>query len=184
VKIMHRVVLDPGHGGDDPGAVSSDNLREKDITLKIALYAEEYLLKNYKVQVKLTRSNDVSVSLSDRCHIANKFKADLFVSIHVNAGEGTGFESYIYSETPGSTYRFQQVLHNAIFKFLEGYGLKNRGLKREGFTVLKRTNMPAVLTENLFIDIDYKLLKSESFLKSIGEAHAKGIATYLNLPSK
>jgi N-acetylmuramoyl-L-alanine amidase len=179
---MYRVVLDPGHGGTDPGAVDlNHNLREKDINLKIALYAQEYLLQNYKVLVKLTRENDVFLSLKQRCRIANNFKADLFVSIHTNSGGGTGFESFIYLLTDEYTNHFQNVLHNEMVSLLKEYGFKDRGMKRENYTVLKSTKMAAVLTENLFIDRDFEHLKSEVFLKQLGQAHAKGIAYFLQL---
>lgn len=181
---MLNVMLDPGHGGDDPGAVYG-NLKEKDITLKIALYAEEFLKKNYDVNVKMTRNNDVSVSLKQRTKMANKFKADLFVSIHVNSHEeGTGFESFIYLKTPDETLQFQKVLHNEIQEFYNQYNILDRGKKRNDLYVLKHTKMSAILTENLFIQKDGKYLKNETFLKQVGEAHARGIADTLRLSKK
>ena len=177
---MKRLTIDAGHGGEDPGAVS-DKLREKDITLKIALYAEEFLRKNFEVLIKMTRSNDVFVSLNERARIANRFKSDLFVSIHVNAAaNGTGFESYIYPETKQQTREFQKALHSEITATINKYrNIKDRGLKTAHYLVLKKTSMPAVLTENLFIDIDGDLLAKEEFLKEIGEAHARGIMNFL-----
>jgi N-acetylmuramoyl-L-alanine amidase len=92
------IVIDPGHGGRDPGAVGSFS-KEKDITLAVALKTGEYLEQNIKnVKVIYTRKTDVSVDLLERSEIANKNKADLFVSIHVNALEGRnayGTETYI-----------------------------------------------------------------------------------------
>lgn len=92
------IVIDPGHGGRDPGAVGSFS-REKDITLAVALKTGEYLEQNIKnVKVIYTRKTDVSVDLLERSEIANKNKADLFVSIHVNALDGRnayGTETYI-----------------------------------------------------------------------------------------
>lgn len=182
---MIKVILDPGHGGKDPGAVSPTGLREKDITLKIALYAEECLLKNYMVKVKLTRRNDVFESLGQRAAMANKFMANLFVSIHVNSHiNGTGFESFIYSKTPNKTMEFQKILHSELQDFYEKFNLRDRGRKRADFYVLKHTRMPAVLTENLFIQKDGEFLKKESLLKNVGESHARGIARMLNLPKK
>ncbi|MBU8589483.1 N-acetylmuramoyl-L-alanine amidase [Priestia megaterium] len=181
---MYKIVLDPGHGGEDPGAISLENgLREKDITLKIALYAKEFLLKNSLASVKLTRENDVFIKLRERSKIAKRFKADFFVSIHVNAGGGTGFESYIYLETKDLTLAFQQSLHNEIINTLhhQHESIPNRGLKRANYAVLRETSMPAVLTENLFIERDFELLKDEMFLKDLGEAHARGIAKFLKL---
>ncbi|WP_230932279.1 N-acetylmuramoyl-L-alanine amidase [Priestia sp. TSO9] len=178
---MKRLTIDAGHGGEDPGAVS-DKLREKDITLKIALYAEEFLRKNFEVLIKMTRSNDVFVSLNERARIANRFKSDLFVSIHVNAAaNGTGFESYIYPETKQKTREFQKALHSEITATINKHrNIKDRGLKTAHYLVLKKTSMPAVLTENLFIDLDGDLLAKEEFLKEIGEAHAKGIMNFLD----
>ena len=182
---MKKTTIDAGHGGYDPGTVS-DKLREKDITLKIALYAEEFLLNNYLVEVKMTRKNDVFVSLKDRAKIANRFKSDLFVSIHVNSSvNGTGFESYIYTETAEKTFQFQKVLHKYVNDEINRHvEKKDRGLKRANYYVLKHTKMPAVLTENLFIDLDGEFLSKEEFLKDLGIAHAKGIADFLQLPIK
>ncbi|MGE1115677.1 N-acetylmuramoyl-L-alanine amidase family protein [Priestia megaterium] len=181
---MYKIILDPGHGGEDPGAISFENgLREKDITLKIALYTKDFLLKNYVVNVKLTRENDVFVKLRERSKIAKRFKADFFISIHVNAGGGTGFESYIFLKTQDLTLAFQQSLHKEIIKTLnqQHSNIPDRGLKRANYLVLRETPMPAVLTENLFIEQDFELLKNEMFLKKLGEAHARGIANFLNL---
>lgn len=181
---MLNVMLDPGHGGDDPGAVQG-NLKEKDITLKIALYTEEFLKKNYVVNVKMTRNNDVSVSLKQRVKMANRFKADLFVSIHINSHEeGTGFESFIYLKTPDETIQFQKVLHSEIQAFYNQYNILDRGKKRNDFYVLKYTKMSAILTENLFIQKDGRYLKDETFLKQVGKAHAEGISNTLKLPKR
>ena len=92
------IVIDPGHGGKDPGALGS-SCREKDITLAIALKAGEYLEKNLKnVNVLYTRKSDVFVELRDRAEFANRNKADLFISIHANwAGAKSirGTETYV-----------------------------------------------------------------------------------------
>ena len=83
------VVIDAGHGGKDPGAVSANGkLREKDITLKVSLMVGESIKKNHpEVKVLYTRKTDVFVGLNDRARMANKADADLFISIHVNAAE-------------------------------------------------------------------------------------------------
>ena len=181
-----KVIIDPGHGGKDPGAIdSASGLKEKDITLKIALYAEEFLKKNYSVEVKMTRKTDVYLTLNNRTSIANQFDADLFVSIHVNSHiNGTGFESFIYLKTSDTTLNFQEVLHSEIQDFYSEYGIKDRGLKRADLYVLRHTKMPAILTENLFIQKDGGFFKNESFLKSIGKAHGQGIARILELSKK
>ena len=181
---MKKVMLDPGHGGKDPGTVNLD-LQEKNIVLKISLYAEEYLLNNYEVDVRMTRKDDMFLSLNERTVLANNFDADFFVSIHVNSHpNGTGFESFIYPNTPVETLEFQRSLHSEIQSFYDSYGLRDRGLKSEDFYVLRYTRMSAVLTENLFIQKDAKYLKDDSFLKKVGESHAKGIIRALGLPIK
>ncbi len=82
---IRKVVLDPGHGGKDPGAIGYRGLKEKDITLKLAKLVKEKLEKRLGCVVILTRTTDRFVSLEDRAKLANKVKADLFVSIHCNA---------------------------------------------------------------------------------------------------
>ncbi|UZN53001.1 N-acetylmuramoyl-L-alanine amidase [Bacillus paralicheniformis] len=181
---MKKVWLDAGHGGSDPGA-SGYGLQEKDVVLKIVKYAKSYLEANYKnVQVKLTRSTDVFYELSKRASMANQWGADLFVSVHANAGGGTGFETFRYPGTAGKTLELQKALHNEILTTMKAYGqIADRGLKQANLAVVRETRMPAVLTENLFIDRkeDADRLKDSGFLKAVGEAHARGIAKYLGL---
>jgi N-acetylmuramoyl-L-alanine amidase len=93
------VVIDAGHGGKDPGAVSADGkLYEKDVTLKVALMVGESISKNHpEVKVLYTRKTDIFVGLNDRARLANKADADLFISIHVNAAKNQsakGAETY------------------------------------------------------------------------------------------
>ncbi|MBN8816869.1 MAG: N-acetylmuramoyl-L-alanine amidase [Sphingomonas sp.] len=96
------VVIDAGHGGFDPGAVSpSSGLREKDVTLKIAKAIRDELLKSGRVRVALTREDDRFLVLQERYGIARKLKADLFISIHcdsVGSGDATGASVYTLSE--------------------------------------------------------------------------------------
>ncbi|RKH76968.1 N-acetylmuramoyl-L-alanine amidase [Corallococcus sp. AB032C] len=171
-------VLDPGHGGDDPGAVAN-GLREKDLTLKIALYARDYIHELYEgVKVYLTREKDVFVSLIERANFANRLNADHFCSIHINAGGGKGFESFIYNgnyPNKPKTQALRNVLHDTI---VSETNLANRGKKEANFAVLRETNMPAVLTENGFIDnpSDAAFLKSDDNLRKIALAHAHGLA--------
>lgn len=177
---MAKVYIDPGHGGSDPGAVAN-GLREKDLTLKIAKYTRSYLQNNYKgVSVRMSRTGDTYPSLSARARDANNWGADVFVSIHINAGGGVGYEDFIYNGGVSSnTRKLQDKLHDELSPLFT----KNRGQKRANYAVLRQTNMPAVLTECGFIDssTDANFLKKENNLKKLGEAHAKGIAVYLGL---
>ncbi|MBF0564983.1 MAG: N-acetylmuramoyl-L-alanine amidase [Nitrospirae bacterium] len=97
-----KIVLDPGHGGHDPGAMSKDGLKEKDITLDIALYTAKILRNKYGFDVYMTRDKDVFIPLDERTAIANSKNADLFVSIHVNANNTPsvkGIETYFLNFT-------------------------------------------------------------------------------------
>jgi N-acetylmuramoyl-L-alanine amidase len=171
-------VIDPGHGGHDPGAVAN-GLREKDLTLKIALYTRDYIHELYEgAKVYLTREKDVFVSLNERAAFANRLNADHFCSIHINAGGGRGFESYIYSGSYTSkqkTQALRNVLHDTIVAETR---FANRGKKEANLAVLRETKMPAVLTENGFIDNkdDADFLKSDANLRKIALAHAHGLA--------
>lgn len=98
---IKTVVIDPGHGGKDPGAIGSQGTKEKDVTLKIAYKLAKELHKNLKTRVILTRYHDIFLPLADRTAIANREKADLFISIHCNASlkqHTEGFEIYFLSE--------------------------------------------------------------------------------------
>src|SRR5207247_5948670 len=87
---VRRVVLDPGHGGHDPGAIGAGGLREKDVALDVAHRAAPLVARELGISTLLTRDSDVSVPLDERVARANAFGADLFVSIHCNASEQGG----------------------------------------------------------------------------------------------
>ena len=95
---VHTVVIDPGHGGNKPGAIGSRS-QEKAITLDIALKLGKLIKDNYPdVNVIFTRTTDVDISLAERAHIANRNKADLFISIHANShptSAPTGVETFV-----------------------------------------------------------------------------------------
>ncbi|OYD09644.1 N-acetylmuramoyl-L-alanine amidase [Paludifilum halophilum] len=184
---MALVVLDPGHGGSDPGATNG-GYQEKNFTLEIALKTRDYLLNNYHVDILMTRTTDTDVSLADRVALANNNGADYFVSIHINAGGGTGFESFIYdgSVSP-NTVEWRRILHDAIMSRIgNSWDVYDRGKKRANFYVLRETAMSAVLTENLFIDTqqDLNKLTNSSFIADVARAHAEGIAQALSLSAK
>jgi len=183
-----KIMWDKGHGGKDPGAVGN-GLQEKVITNKIVNYAMTYLTANYMgFEQRTTRTGDQSTSLAQRSNLANNWGADAFISVHINAGGGTGFESYIYNGGVGpATINLQNSIHAEVLKAMRGFGsVTDRGKKRANFAVLTGTKMDAVLTENLFIDTkaDADKLKNEAFIKAVGEAHALGVAKYFKLPVK
>jgi N-acetylmuramoyl-L-alanine amidase len=88
---IRRVVIDPGHGGSDPGCVGKKGLKEKDVVLQVSLLLKKLLSGRKDLEVILTRETDISMSLDDRPVIANQKQADLFISIHANALPNTKF---------------------------------------------------------------------------------------------
>lgn len=175
-----KIMIDPGHGGRDTGAVGN-GLQEKDVTLTIAGHIRDFLLDEYKnVDIRMTRDSDVFVALSERAEMANQWNADYFMSIHVNAGGGTGFESYIHTTRTTGSVQAQDVIHPAIINAIE---VRDRGKKDANFAVLRETRMPAILTENLFVDHlnDAVLLKDPSFLQLIARGHVTGLEQAFHL---
>jgi N-acetylmuramoyl-L-alanine amidase len=179
-----KFVLDAGHGGRDSGAVGN-GLREKDLTLKIVKHIGRLLSEYEGIEVHYTRTDDRFLELSERAAIANKLKADYFISVHINAGGGTGFESYIYNgQVSSATIAYQNVIHGEIMRAIGN--VTDRGKKRANYAVLRETCMPAVLTENLFIDNpnDAAKLKSEQFLLQVAYGHVIGLEKAFGLKKK
>ncbi|WP_405131826.1 N-acetylmuramoyl-L-alanine amidase [Paenibacillus sp. FSL H8-0317] len=178
---MYKVWIDAGHGGKDPGAVAN-GIQEKDIALKVSLGIKDRLESLYEdVQVLLSRSTDVFLELRDRTTKANAAGADILVSIHCNAGGGKGgFESFRYTSASQSSIKLQDTLHKAIMAKLSG---TDRGQKVQNLHMVRESKMPAVLTENLFVDVaaDADRLKQASVIDAIIDGHVQGIATYLGL---
>jgi len=174
-----KAIIDYGHGGNDPGG-SGNGLREKDLTLSIGKKISK-ILKDHGVRVVETRTSDKTVSLNSRTNLANREKADIFVSIHVNAftsASAHGVETFNY---PGSANGAKlaksiqdEIVKAKLFK-------NSRGTKTANFHVLRATNMPAALVELGFITNkdDASILKSKQ--GDIALAVAKGILAYLGI---
>ncbi|MCX4472943.1 N-acetylmuramoyl-L-alanine amidase [Micromonospora sp. NBC_01655] len=178
-----RVYIDPGHGGTDPGAVGN-GLQEKSLTLDISLQLRNILQANWSVDVRMSRTTDITRSLTYRTDDANAWGANLFVSVHINSGGGTGFESYRYPTSDSATVSLHNALHPRVLSGMRSIGtVTDRGQKTANFHVLRETTMPAVLTESLFIDTvaDANLLKRADFITAVARGHAQGIAAYLGL---
>jgi len=140
-------------------------------------------LAPYDVDVQIAPRTD---SLSERAKFANNLKADFFCSIHVNAGGGTGFESYVYNGASKATRQLQAIIHGAIVAYLAPLGIADRGQKPANFAVLRETNMPSILLENLFIDNtnDAARLKDDVFLDGLANEIAWGLVQALELQLK
>ncbi|WAA10039.1 N-acetylmuramoyl-L-alanine amidase [Fervidibacillus albus] len=180
---MVKIFIDPGHGGSDPGAVGN-GLLEKNINLKIARKISQMLVNEYEgVSVRMSRTGDQTVSLTERTNNANGWGADYYLSIHVNAGGGTGFESFVYTTVSTRTKNLQKIIHEQVLKQVD---FRNRGMKQANFHVLRETKMSALLTENGFIDnpVDAAKLKSDAFLEKIARGHVNGLVNAFQLKKK
>ncbi|WP_404350720.1 N-acetylmuramoyl-L-alanine amidase [Sutcliffiella horikoshii] len=186
---MKLIVLDPGHGGQDPGAVFQ-RLQEKVVNLDIAKRVRAYLEKEYEVKVMMTREGDSTVSLEARTNLANSVKAEYFCSIHHNAGGGTGYESYRYNGSNAYSSKsktFQEIVHREVINVVTGkYNRRDRGVKAANFHVLREASMPSVLLEVLFLDSteDRALIQHETFKEEVSAAIGEGLAKALALPRK
>lgn len=172
------VMIDPGHGGKDPGAIGIGGLRETDIVLSISNQVAA-ILEKQGVQAVLTRSNDQFVSLQGRVDMADRANANLFVSIHANAismsrPDVNGLETYYYE----SGQRLAQTIHNSIAQNVD---IKDRGVRRARFYVLRNTSMPAVLVEVGFVTgaQDARNLSNPAHRTQMAEAIAQGILRYV-----
>lgn len=176
-----KIVIDPGHGGKDPGAVGPSGIKEVNINLQVALMVAKKLQKA-GLSVKLTRTTNTFVDLQPRCDIANSWMADYFVSIHCNAAstpQAHGTETYCYKFGGKG-----EVLAKAIqAELIAATGRANRGVKEANFYVLRKTSMPAVLTELAFISnlVEERLLTSAAYQEKCAMAIAKGIGKVIGV---
>ncbi len=174
------IVLDAGHGGHDPGAVSA-GYQEKDFALKATKMLKKALSnKGYKVY--MTRDADNYVQLRDRADIANKLDAYIFVSIHINAmghndTKARGIET-LYKDDGRNSKVLAKFVQNGLMKYTKQV---NRGIvNRPRLAVLNKTKMPAVLVELGFITspADRKLLLTDDYLKECVDGIVEGIQNY------
>jgi N-acetylmuramoyl-L-alanine amidase len=172
------VVIDPGHGGPDPGAVGIGGLQEKGIVLDIGTKVAA-LLQQQGVQTLLTRSDDRDLDLEPRVQMAEQANATVFVSIHANAislsrTDISGLETYYYQ----SGQELAQTIHQTI---LQGVGISDRGVRTARFYVLRKTSMPSVLVEVGFVtgQDDAARLSNPAYRTQMATAIARGILQYL-----
>ena len=176
------VVIDPGHGGPDPGAIGIGGIRETDVVLEVSKIVKK-LLSEKGVEVRLTRKNEVDLDLPQRVSFANNTDADIFVSIHANASRGkrrdiNGLETFYFRGWKGRL--LAKRIQNQILRVSPGS--PDRGVKQGRFHVIKNTRMPAVLVEIGFLTgrLDARRLEKPVHRKKIAYAIAKGILEYLS----
>ncbi len=178
------VILDAGHGLPDPGAVKYGQ------EYKYALDIVKEIAKRLPSTIKpiFTRTSDRALNdnknsdLKKRCDISNTNNADLFVSIHLNSGGGTGYETLVYSPNNAA-----QIIHNEVKQVLSANGVKDRGIKtRPDLYVLKNTKAIALLLEIAFIDnkSDMDLVNNQGYFNSMCQAIADGIIKVLGVNPK
>ena len=172
------VVIDPGHGGPDVGAVGIGGLQEIEVVDPVA-YRTAQLLEEQGIVVVLTRSENIDLDLEPRVQLANRIDANLFVSIHANAislsrPDVNGVETYYYS-TGGV---LAQIIQSYL---LEATGGPDRGVKTARFYVLRNTDMPAVLVELGFVTgrYDAPRLADPEYQEILAQAVARGILAYI-----
>ena len=180
-----RVILDPGHGGGEIGARFMA-LREKDVVLDICRLIQGKL--QYTYWTAMTRNADISIPIRSRAQVANKWGADMFLSIHTNADpdadepgmpEARGEEIWIYPGSVGGL-ELATCLRTHVDKFFPDQ--KFRGIAESSkFGVLRLTNMPAALIEVGFLDNSRTnaMLSEHGTLKRIADLMTAGIREYI-----
>ncbi|OBQ13188.1 N-acetylmuramoyl-L-alanine amidase [Anabaena sp. AL09] len=172
------VIIDPGHGGKDSGAIGIGGVLEKDVILPISKRITEVLERN-GIQVIMTRDSDYFVTLPGRVTMAERANADVFVSIHANSAganrpEVSGLETYHYD----SGLRLAQIVHS---KILQSLNVRDRKVRKARFYVLRKTSMPAILVETGFLTgrDDVAKLRTSAYQNQMADAIAQGILQYL-----
>ena len=174
------VVIDPGHGGRDPGAVGINGLQEKQVIFPISVRVAE-LLEEQGVAVVMTRRTDSTLDLQGRVDIAERARGNVFVSIHANAismsrPDVNGVETYYASD---SGRRLAAAIQASM---LAATGMNDRGVKQSRFFVLRRTSMPAALVEVGFVTgaLDAPRLADPAWREAAANAIARGILQYIS----
>jgi N-acetylmuramoyl-L-alanine amidase len=179
---VRTIVIDPGHGGGDPGAIGPSGIKEKDVVLDIGLRLKRLVEERLGMRVVMTRSGDVFIPLEERAAIANRHKADFFISLHLNAApqsRAVGSETYFLSREPSDKgARASAIRENTVLN-LEGIGLKEQeGLKAilwdmaQTFYVRESSELAELLLNELgqIVRVNNRGVKSAPFFVLIGAA--------------
>lgn len=175
------IVLDPGHGGKDPGAISTGGVKEKDVVLAIGLKAKKNLEKNKTLTIYMTREKDVFIPLADRTKFANDKKAHLFISIHADAISGNkkrkqsikGYKIYFLSQAKNEEDKLVAMRENAVIKLEEkpqNYSnLQNVLIEMAGNEYLRESQDLCILLDKSF-DSELKK-KMRKLHRGVGQAN-------------
>jgi len=170
------IILDPGHGGNDPGAIAPCGLPEKNLTLLTARKTAE-LLSRAGAKVILTRNDDRKNNLKDIVDYVNRTRADLFISIHYNfcsKADIGGTETYYYNS---NSRRLALNLHRSL---LSGLKRKDRGLRKQIFYLVHHSQIPAALIEPVFFSNrdEEKLAFTPDFQQLVAQSIVAGVKDY------
>lgn len=173
------IVVDPGHGGDDPGARGPGKTPEKEINLKTALYLADYL-NSKGATVFLTRKSDVKKRLEDIVNFVNGKRADVYVGVHFNSIDNpsvSGTETHYYTV---KSLNLAEAVHKSLLK---GIRRPDRGIKQTMLYTIHHADMPAIIVEPIYMTHfqDGLLIKSKSFQKEVARDIARGIVEFLNV---
>ncbi len=179
------IVIDPGHGGMDPGAIGPSGVMEKDVVLDISLKLEEMLHDAGAIPM-MTRYRDEFVALRARADFANQARADAFISIHANSvardiPEGT--ETYVRNQADYSTQTLGKMVQSQV---VETLGLLDRGVKQKNYAVLHPLKMPGILLEVAFLSNyrEERILNDPEWQQRIAEAIFRGLSSYFSDPNR
>lgn len=183
-----KIVIDPGHGGDDFGTQTliKPTYKEKNLNLATAKMLQDYL-RQLGYEVLMTRNKDFFISLEKRSQFANAQKSDLFVSVHYNSAPSSKAEGieifYYWGDKNKERVQASKNLAETVLKHIIGTTkAKSRGIKNGNLAVLRKTTMPAILIEGGFLTNEEELtkLKNSAYLKAIAWGAAQGIHAYLS----
>lgn len=181
------VVLDPGHGGGNPGAVGAGGVQESSVNLAVALKIKK-LLENNGAKVVMTRSTDRYVAapgsslgqeLQARLNIADANKADIFVSLHSNANQNSAIQGAMTFYHANSAKPLAESIQNSL---ISSTGAVNKGVETATFHVLRNASMPSVLVEMGFVTNpqEAQKLANASYQEKIATGVYQGIAKYFS----
>ncbi|OON95447.1 MAG: hypothetical protein ATN32_07105 [Candidatus Epulonipiscium fishelsonii] len=178
-KYDEIVVIDIGHGGEDPGAVN-ENVEEKDLNTVQAMEVKDLLEQNTDIKVYMTRETDETLTLDYRTSLSNEIDADLFVSFHNNSASSDAKGTEVYYKSDDSSEMAAEIILNNVINYT---GMFNRGAKLgDTYYVLRNSDMPAILLEGGFISSSYDLpvIDTPWFTEEYGKAVYDGIVEYFN----
>lgn len=195
-EIKYKVVLDAGHGGYDPGAITKQGIYEKEINLEMAKRIKE-LLGPAGIEISLTREEDIDyvpegvrgrqskkrADLNHRISLATQAEADALISLHLNAtpsGRNTGAETFYHFQSESGKLLAETIQQELI----KVPGMNRRIAKPGDFYLIKNSPMPAVIVELGYISNpkEFAKLQQPWYQDLLAQAVAKGVANYFGLP--